>query len=241
MGNFAGKDDSGEMRDGRGGSGLDESQAKIPPPTEFHHRREPGGRPGGREGGYGGEEGGSGMGGAHTPTSGGPGPPSSGALVLTGAERGAEGAGDEMAVDGDDREDDVVPTVFRWEHGGRQVYIQGTFNNWERQIPMHRSGNDFMYIHNLKRGKHAFKFIVDDEWRFAPDQLTVADVEGRINNFIDVTHFKPFNEDSSTLDIARKEEELYGTSYPDIEEYSVKRAPSTAAPPAPHHPQQGAK
>lgn len=44
--------------------------------------------------------------------------------------------------------------------------------------------------------------------RFAPDQLTVADVEGRINNFIDVTHFKPFNEDSSTLDIARKEDEV---------------------------------
>jgi 5'-AMP-activated protein kinase regulatory beta subunit len=87
-------------------------------------------------------------------------------------------------------DDDTVPTVFRWEHGGRQVYITGTFNGWSRQIPMHRSGNDFTYIHNLKRGKHAFKFIVDDEWRFAPDQPTVADIEGRINNFIDVTDFK---------------------------------------------------
>lgn len=89
-------------------------------------------------------------------------------------------------------EEDTVPTVFRWEHGGRQVYITGTFNGWSRQIPMHRSGNDFTYIHNLKRGKHAFKFIVDDEWRFAPDQPTVADIEGRINNFIDVTDFKAY-------------------------------------------------
>ena len=48
---------------------------------------------------------------------------------------------------------------------------------------------------------------------FAPDQLTVADVEGRINNFIDVTHFKPFNEDSSTLDIARKEDEVRGWTW----------------------------
>mmetsp|Transcript_15282 Transcript_15282/g.18604 ORF Transcript_15282/g.18604 Transcript_15282/m.18604 type:complete len:388 (-) Transcript_15282:239-1402(-) len=92
-------------------------------------------------------------------------------------------------------EDDTVPTVFRWEHGGRQVYITGTFNGWSRQIPMHRSGNDFTYIHNLKRGKHAFKFIVDDEWRFAPDQPTVADIEGRINNFIDVTDFKAYTGD----------------------------------------------
>jgi 5'-AMP-activated protein kinase, regulatory beta subunit len=90
---------------------------------------------------------------------------------------------------------DTVPTVFRWEHGGRQVYITGTFNGWSRQIPMHRSGNDFTYIHNLKRGKHAFKFIVDDEWRFAPDQPTVADIEGRINNFIDVTDFKAYTGD----------------------------------------------
>jgi 5'-AMP-activated protein kinase regulatory beta subunit len=92
-------------------------------------------------------------------------------------------------------DDETVPTVFRWEHGGRQVYITGTFNGWSRQIPMHRSGNDFTYIHNLKRGKHAFKFIVDDEWRFAPDQPTVADIEGRINNFIDVTDFKAYTGD----------------------------------------------
>ena len=101
---------------------------------------------------------------------------------------GADG-GDEMAVDGggEDTEEDVVPTVFRWEHGGRQVFIQGTFNNWERQIPMHRSGNDFTYIANLKRGKHAFKFIVDDEWRCDlwgdgwMDGSTDGRVEGRLN------------------------------------------------------------
>ena len=26
--------------------------------------------------------------------------------------------------------DETVPTVFRWEHGGRQVFITGTFNGW---------------------------------------------------------------------------------------------------------------
>lgn len=109
-------------------------------------------------------------------------------------------------------DDDTVPTVFRWEHGGRQVYITGTFNGWSRQIPMHRSGNDFTYIHNLKRGKHAFKFIVDDEWRFAPDQPTVADIEGRINNFIDVTDFKPYTGDK---DFEREKAAAY---------YSVRRS-----------------
>lgn len=93
----------------------------------------------------------------------------------------------------DQESDGVVPNVFKWDHGGRNVYITGTFNNWEKQIPMHRSGNDFSYVHNLKKGKHAYKFIVDDEWRFAPDQPTVADIEGRINNFIDVSEFTPYS------------------------------------------------
>jgi len=98
-------------------------------------------------------------------------------------------------------DDDIVPTVFKWDNGGRNVYITGTFNNWEKQIPMHRSGNEFSYVHNLSRGKHAYKFIVDDEWRFAPDQPTVADVEGRINNFIDVSEFCPYVGDASKYDI----------------------------------------
>ncbi len=46
------------------------------------------------------------------------------------------GGEDEMAVDGgEDTEEDVVPTVCPWEHGGRQVYIQGNFNNWEGRSP----------------------------------------------------------------------------------------------------------
>lgn len=146
-------------------------------------------------------------------------------------------------------DDNTVPTVFRWEHGGRQVYITGTFNGWSRQIPMHRSGNDFTYIHNLKRGKHAFKFIVDDEWRFAPDQPTVADIEGRINNFIDVTDFKPYTgdrdfekekaaaecgvtagEDAETQDEPApgkpdKDGEVFGHNMPDLDDYTREPPP----------------
>tara|TARA_A100001015_G_scaffold307656_1_gene403926 strand:- start:3516 stop:4292 length:777 start_codon:yes stop_codon:yes gene_type:complete len=122
-----------------------------------------------------------------------------------------------------DMDDDVVPTVFRWEHGGRNVYITGTFNNWERQIPMHRSGNDFSYVHNLKRGKHAYKFIVDDEWRYAPDQPTVADMEGRTNNFIDVSEFIPYTGDINFFQKSKErkiDESEYGQVIPDIDDYT---------------------
>ena len=65
----------------------------------------------------------------------------------------------------------MIPTVFKWEHGGKNVYISGTFNNWEKQLPMHKSGNDFSIILNLKKGIYAYKYIVDDEWRFSNDQV----------------------------------------------------------------------
>lgn len=119
--------------------------------------------------------------------------------------------------------DNLVPTVFKWEHGGKHVYITGTFNNWEKQIPMHRSGNDFTYVHNLKRGKHAFKFIVDDEWRYAPDQPTIADVEGQINNFIDVSDFAPYTGDDNFF-IKSKDRKVpneeFQQAIPDLDEYT---------------------
>lgn len=119
--------------------------------------------------------------------------------------------------------EDIVPTVFKWEHGGKNVYITGTFNNWERQIPMHRSGNDFTYVHNIKRGKHAYKFIVDDEWRFAPDQPTIADIEGRINNFIDVSEFMPYTGDLNFFEKSKERripDEDFGRLIPDMDDYT---------------------
>lgn len=119
---------------------------------------------------------------------------------------------------------DVVPMVFRWEHGGRNVYITGTFNGWSKQCPMHRSGNDFTYIANLTRGKHAYKFVVDEEWRFAPDQLTVADVEGNVNNFVDVSDFTPLS-DFDFTESSKSDTSLYGRFIPDIDEYTKEPPP----------------
>ncbi|GLE02136.1 hypothetical protein PINS_up010974 [Pythium insidiosum] len=119
---------------------------------------------------------------------------------------------------------EVVPMVFRWEHGGRNVYITGTFNGWSKQCPMHRSGNDFTYIANLTRGKHAYKFVVDEEWRFAPDQLTVADVEGNVNNFVDVSDFTPLS-DFDFADDRDDEDGSYGHFIPDIDEYTKEPPP----------------
>mmetsp|Transcript_2478 Transcript_2478/g.2876 ORF Transcript_2478/g.2876 Transcript_2478/m.2876 type:complete len:296 (+) Transcript_2478:246-1133(+) len=125
-----------------------------------------------------------------------------------------------------------VPMVFRWEGGGKNVYITGTFNKWKEKIPMHRSGNDFTYIHELQKGKHAFKFIVDDEWRFAPEQPTVADNMGFINNFVDLTDFdrsfadstKPLVTYDSVVDDAKYDDEY--APDPDDPQWYTKEPPN---------------
>ncbi len=138
---------------------------------------------------------------------------------------------DKMDVDilkEEDTDEDLIPTVFRWEHGGRNVCITGTFNNWDKHIPMHCSGNEFTYIRDLKRGKHMFKFIVDDEWRYAPDLLKVGDKEGRVNNYIDVTNFEPYTgeEDSYLMAMGKTEaNEVYGQETPDDDEYTKEPPP----------------
>ena len=29
-----------------------------------------------------------------------------------------------------------LPTVFKWEGGGREVFISGSFDSWKTKIPM---------------------------------------------------------------------------------------------------------
>lgn len=83
----------------------------------------------------------------------------------------------------------TVPMVFHWDEGGKNAFVTGTFNNWSEKIPMYRSGNDFTLVYELEKGKYAYKFIVDDEWRFSSDQRTIADQNGFVNNYIDLRTF----------------------------------------------------
>mmetsp|Transcript_2934 Transcript_2934/g.8519 ORF Transcript_2934/g.8519 Transcript_2934/m.8519 type:complete len:304 (+) Transcript_2934:102-1013(+) len=86
----------------------------------------------------------------------------------------------------------LIPTVLTWSHGGRNVYVTGTFNNWAERIPMRNSRNDFTVCLNLPVGTFSYKFIVDNEWRFSPSQPLVQDAQGNVNNCITVLDEEDF-------------------------------------------------
>lgn len=82
--------------------------------------------------------------------------------------------------------DILVPIFIRWR-GGRHVCISGSFNGWSRTVEMQRNGEAFQYVALLPRGRHAFKFIVDGEWRVSENWGTTQDSIGNMNNFVVVT------------------------------------------------------
>ncbi|KAK9887908.1 hypothetical protein WA026_000211 [Henosepilachna vigintioctopunctata] len=80
---------------------------------------------------------------------------------------------------------DKTPTVFRWEGGGKDVYISGTFSEW-KTIPMVKSHGDFVTIIDLPEGEHQYKFFVDGEWKNDPGNKMVEDDSGIKNNMISI-------------------------------------------------------
>lgn len=83
----------------------------------------------------------------------------------------------------------AVPVPFRWHHGaGREVYVVGSFSNWQTKIRLTREPDSDSYgtVVQIVPGIHQYKFIVDGEWRCAQDQPRCLDSVGNENNCIEV-------------------------------------------------------
>ncbi|XVF62612.1 hypothetical protein PTKIN_Ptkin09bG0022200 [Pterospermum kingtungense] len=62
----------------------------------------------------------------------------------------------------------MVPVQFTWPHGGRSVFLTGTFNRWAQLLPMSQlegSPDVFQAVCAVPHGCHEYKFLVDGEWR----------------------------------------------------------------------------
>ncbi|XP_069497435.1 5'-AMP-activated protein kinase subunit beta-2 isoform X4 [Ambystoma mexicanum] len=111
------------------------------------------------------------------------------------------------------------PTVIRWGEGGKEVFISGSFNNWNTKIPMIKSHNDFVAILDLPEGEHQYKFFVDGQWVHDPSEPVITSQLGTINNLIHVkkSDFEVFDalkldslESSDTSDVSSSPPGLYG-------------------------------
>lgn len=84
-----------------------------------------------------------------------------------------------------------IPTLITWSHGGNEVAVQGSWDNWTSRRALHRSGKDHSILLVLPSGIYHYKFIVDGEWRHIPDLPSISDETGRISNILNATEYVP--------------------------------------------------
>lgn len=70
---------------------------------------------------------------------------------------------------------DRIPCVFNWNHGGHEVFVTGSFNDWSlpEKIRLTKSGNTFTAVEELQRGRHLYKFIGGSDCKIALSRRSV--------------------------------------------------------------------
>uniref|UniRef100_A0A2P2L4K5 Sucrose nonfermenting 4-like protein isoform X1 n=1 Tax=Rhizophora mucronata TaxID=61149 RepID=A0A2P2L4K5_RHIMU len=83
----------------------------------------------------------------------------------------------------------LIPRRFVWPHGGRSVFLSGSFTRWTERIPMspvEGCPTVFQVICSLTPGYHEYKFLVDGEWHHDENQTHVTRNYGIVNTvFLD--------------------------------------------------------
>eukprot|EP00775_Hariotina_reticulata_P005140 gene5140-5380_t len=115
----------------------------------------------------------------------------------------------------------LVPVVIAWSHGGEHVEVEGSFDNWTTRQPLQRTGRDFTVIKLLPPGVYQYKFIVDGDWKYDPNQQAMYDEIGNINNVIEVQEYVPENlENVSGFDPPPSPPSSYNNPHPVTEDYT---------------------
>mmetsp|Transcript_119855 Transcript_119855/g.274594 ORF Transcript_119855/g.274594 Transcript_119855/m.274594 type:complete len:185 (-) Transcript_119855:36-590(-) len=86
---------------------------------------------------------------------------------------------------------------------------------------MVRSGTDFTVVVDLCRGVHEYKFIVDEQWRFAQDQPLKPDDGGNVNNVVDITQYHGFPLEVTSERLVTVSEFKYEQKIMPLKEYNA--------------------
>ncbi|EGF82354.1 hypothetical protein BATDEDRAFT_4916, partial [Batrachochytrium dendrobatidis JAM81] len=115
-----------------------------------------------------------------------------------------------------------IPIMINWPHGGRTVYLTGTFNNWKQKVKLSRSTDEFSTVVDMSPGTHRFKFIVDDEWKCSEDLPITSGPDGNLVNYLEVIDEDGDQQGDGLDGLSKLGDELEGDARPDspIESYT---------------------
>ncbi|OQU92693.1 hypothetical protein SORBI_3001G390500 [Sorghum bicolor] len=84
-----------------------------------------------------------------------------------------------------------IPALIVWTLGGKNVYVEGSWDNWKSRKAMQKSGKDYSLLLVLPSGVYRYRFVVDGERRCLPDLPCETDAMGNAVNLLDVNDFVP--------------------------------------------------
>lgn len=91
-----------------------------------------------------------------------------------------------------------ISTLITWRHEGCQVAIAGSWDNWKTREFLQRSNGDLTIMKVLPVGIYHYRFIVDGDWKCAPDLLQERDDMGNMFNILDLQEHILEREDNTT-------------------------------------------
>ncbi|KAK2985675.1 hypothetical protein RJ640_011903, partial [Escallonia rubra] len=84
-----------------------------------------------------------------------------------------------------------IPMIITWNYDGKQVAVEGSWNHWKTREFLQKSGRDFSIMKVLPSGVYHYRFIVDGQWRYAPDLPQERDDMGNVFNILDLQDHVP--------------------------------------------------
>ncbi|KAF8414259.1 hypothetical protein HHK36_002259 [Tetracentron sinense] len=114
-----------------------------------------------------------------------------------------------------------IPTMITWSYGGKEVAVEGSWDNWKTKKPLQRSGKDFTIVKVLPSGVYQYRFIVDGQWRYAPDMPLAHDDMGNAYNILDLQDYVPEDLESiSGFEPPQSPESSYNNLHLGSEDYA---------------------
>ncbi|XP_052201234.1 SNF1-related protein kinase regulatory subunit beta-2 [Diospyros lotus] len=114
-----------------------------------------------------------------------------------------------------------IPTMITWSYDGKEVSVEGSWDNWKTRKPLQRSGKDFTIMKVLPSGVYQYRFIIDGQWRYAPDIPWAKDETGIAYNILDLQDFVPEDVGSiSGFEPSQSPESSYNNFQLGLEDYA---------------------
>ncbi|XP_038888559.1 SNF1-related protein kinase regulatory subunit beta-2-like isoform X1 [Benincasa hispida] len=111
--------------------------------------------------------------------------------------------------------------TISWNHGGNQVAIVGSWDNWQTRELLQNTGEKFVVIKTLPVGIYHYHFIVDGWLIYAPDLPWFRDDSGNAYNILDLQgHVSEFPESMSEFETPPSPPSSYDNQYLHEDDFS---------------------